>query len=360
MGRKIIVQRLFFIFVTLMVFAISASVYILIQTGQFRTITPNFNGLCAAVSGIVGAEDILIHPSGDFAFITSDYRRAANSGSSVPGAIYLYDLRNSEVNPVNLTPNATEQFHPLGLSYYTDSDGRETLMVINRRSRTPTKNLSNQIILYDWINGKLTSRRILESEHLIGPNDIVAVGHNQFYVTNDHGYVEGFMGAIEAYLPLPVGNVNYFNGEGFTAVAEGLLFANGINQSIDGTKVYVTETVGQSLKIYRRDKENGALQLERDVNLGTGPDNITLDEKGDLWIAAHPQLLSFVGYIGDKTKYTPSQIIRLSPGIGGQLIQEDVMVDFGDLISGASVAAATGNRFLVGGPYEEKFLDCSL
>lgn len=343
-----------------MIFAISTSVYILIQAGQFRTITPNFNGLCAAVSGIVGAEDILIHPTGAYAFITSDQRRAAASGNPVPGAVYLYDLKNSEISPINLTPDATAGFHPLGLTHYKDNTGRETLMVVNRRSRIPSKNLPNQVILYDWENGKLTRRRILEGEGLVGPNDLVAVGHDQFYVTNDHGYLEGFLGTLESYFPLPVGIVSYFDGEKFMPVVEGLQFANGINKSADGSKIYLAETVGQTLKIFTRDEVSGSLQLDRETSLGTGPDNITLDEKGNLWIAAHPQLLSFIGYVGDPSKYTPSQILRLSPGIGGHLIQEDVMVDVGDLISGASVAAAIGNRFLVAGPYEEKFLDCSL
>ncbi|MBL4906518.1 MAG: SMP-30/gluconolactonase/LRE family protein, partial [Sneathiella sp.] len=271
-----------------------------------------------------------------------------------------YDLDNSDEAPLNLTPDAPKDFHPLGLSLFQDDAGRETLMVINRRSQTPSRQKPNQIILYDWINGQLIQKRVVEGKGLIAPNDLVAIGHNRFYVTNDHGYEEGLLAAIEEYLPMPVGMVSYFDGEAFRSVADGFSFANGINQSPDGSKIYVTATVGQSLSIFERDRINGSLTLIKDIDLETGPDNITLDDQGNLWIAAHPQLLSFIGYVGDETKYTPSQIFKLLPGIGGQLIPQNVMVDAGDLISGASVAAAIGNRFLVGGPYEEQFLDCSL
>lgn len=343
-----------------MVLAIGLSVYTLVTTGQFKTINPTFNGLCANVPGIVGAEDILIHPSGEYAFVSSFDRRLANAGTPAPGAIYRYDLVNSDVDPMNLTPDATHDFMPLGLSFHQDNAGQETLMVINRRSFNPSKDFVNQIISYDWSNQKLKKVRTIEEASLIAPNDLVAVDHDRFYFTNDHKFVGGFLGAIEAYFPLPVGTVDYFDGKAVRGVAEGFQFANGINKSPDGSKIYVTETVGQTLSVFNRNIESGELTLQSEVDLGTGPDNITLDDQGNLWIAAHPQLLTYVGFVSDETKYTPSQIIRLVPGIGGQLIPENVMIDVGDLVSGASVAAAIGNRFLIGGAYEKKFLDCSL
>jgi hypothetical protein len=35
---------------------------------------------------------------------------------------------------------------------------------------------------------------------LISPNDIVAVGPDKFYVSNDHRYIAGFMQVLENYL----------------------------------------------------------------------------------------------------------------------------------------------------------------
>jgi hypothetical protein len=42
------------------------------------------------------------------------------------------------------------------------------------------------------------------------------------------------------------------------------------------------------------DHNPGSLDLETEVEIGIGGDNIEIDAKGDIWIAAHPQLLKFV------------------------------------------------------------------
>jgi hypothetical protein len=55
-------------------------VWLLNATGEFRTLTPHFDGTCTAVPGVVGAEDITIHPRTGIAYISSYDRRAVMAG----------------------------------------------------------------------------------------------------------------------------------------------------------------------------------------------------------------------------------------------------------------------------------------
>ena len=168
------------------------------------------------------------------------------------------------------------------------------------------------------------------------------------------------LATLEKYLPLPVGTVSYYDGSTITPAAEGLHFANGVSLSRDKQTLFVTETVGQSLRVYSRDLSTNALTLKQEIALGTGPDNVSVDENGDIWIASHPQLLSYLGHAADSSKYAPSQVLRLTQGGAGQLVVNEILLDAGDLISAASVAAPIGNRMLIGAVFENKFLDCSL
>jgi len=351
------IQKLFFVFVSLMVFAIGAAVYALYSAGQFKTITPMFNGHCVAIENIAGPEDIVLHPSGNYAFISSDNRRKTADGQPVAGAIFLYDLKKPSVEPINLTPEANIDFHPLGISYFQGNDGHGTLMVVNRQSVSPVVGNPNKIELYDWKNTTLIHRKTIEGA--LSPNDIAALSHETFYVTNDHGYLGNLLASLEAYVPLPVGVVSYYNGSAFKEVASGLHFANGISLSKDRKTVIISETLGQRLRVYLREEESNTLSLQQELDLGTGPDNISLDQNGDIWVASHPQLFSFLGHAADASKYAPSQVLRLTKGAAGQLVVGQILLDAGDLISGASVATPIGNRFLVGAVFENKFLDCS-
>ena len=91
---------------------------------------------------------------------------------------------------------------------------------------------------------------------------------------------------LENYLMLPRANVLYFDGNVFKEVANDLIFANGINVSPDGSRLYVAETTPHTIQTFNRDLFSGKLTPDVTFTLPAGPDNIDVDEKGDLWVAA--------------------------------------------------------------------------
>src|SRR6185369_8848237 len=81
-------------------------VWLMNAAGQFRTITPHFEGTCTQVPGVVGAEDITIHPRTGVAYLSASDRFSMFQGKPAHGAIYAYDLGQPAPRPVNLTPDA--------------------------------------------------------------------------------------------------------------------------------------------------------------------------------------------------------------------------------------------------------------
>jgi arylesterase/paraoxonase len=321
--------------------------------GQFKTLEPHFSGRCTLVTGILGAEDVTIHPRTRIAYISAADRRSLLAGGASRGGIYAYDLKVDSPQLVNLTPDADEDFHPHGISLYLGDDGREVLYVVNHAGGRHT------IEIYDLVVTGLSHRGTLSDPLMTSPNDVLAVGRDRLYVTNDHANPPGFWRTLEDYLQRSISTVVYYDEKRFVEVASGLRYPNGINVSGDGETLYVAST-GGLLLVFGIDPASGRLERRRAIETGTGLDNIEVDEKGDLWIGAHPKLLTFVQHAADETRLSPSQVIRIGDSDSDAPVVEEVLLSLGDDLSGSSVAAASGDRLLVGSVMDEGILDCRM
>ena len=346
-------KRIAITLAAILVIVAGCIVYLYWIAGEFKTIEPHFAGTCRVVGGLVGPEDITIHPRTGVAYISGYDRRAVLEGGPGHGGIYGYDLKAAAAEPVKLTPDADPDFRPHGISLFVGEDGRDVLFVINHQGG------GHRIDVFDVEEGGLIERETLTSPMLVSPNDIVGVGPDRFYVTNDHRYPSGWKRKLEDYLMLPLSNVLYYDGSEFVEAASGIAYANGINVSPDGRTLYVCAVTEGSLRIYDRDPESGRLAQRERIDLHTGVDNIEVEPDGDLWIGAHPQLLTFVKHSKDRRKVSPSQVLRLAPKKGSGYEVQEVYLDTGEQISAASVGAVRGNRLLIGAIFDAKFLDCS-
>ncbi|MBJ6766081.1 SMP-30/gluconolactonase/LRE family protein [Myxococcaceae bacterium JPH2] len=328
----------------------------LADAGQFKHLSPHFAGHCVPVAGMPGGEDITFHPTTGEAYVSSDDRRATQAGHPVPGGIYRFDPTGASP-PTLLTGTFSADFHPHGLSLYVAPDGTQTLFVINHPSTGGAQVERFQVSA----EGALVHTRTVRDPALVSPNDLVAVDAERFYVTNDHHFPPGSLQVVEDYLQLARGNVVYFDGKGFHEALTGMAFANGINCSADGKTVYLAQSVAQSLSVYTRDVDTGALHLRHTLPLGTGADNIERDATGALWIAAHPKLLDFASYAADvtETRRAPTQVLRLTPS-GDTFQVEEVYLDDGSHISAAATAAVSGKQLLLGPVFAKNLLSCVL
>jgi arylesterase / paraoxonase len=331
---------------------------ILVPAGVFKTIEPHFEGSIEKIKlPVAGPEDITIDQPSGIAFISADDRRAnMTSPGSVRGAIFILNLNDSSKAIIDITPDEPADFHPHGISIWREADGRMFLFVINHRQNFP----AHVVERYEWENGELIHlESISDPELMSSPNDLVAVGERSFYVSNDHYYSNKGLGrTLEDYLQRAIAYVNYFDGSTFRKVAEGIAYPNGMAVSADQSKIFVAATTGRKLLIYNRDVSTGSLTLQEEIPLNSGVDNIELDEKGNLWIGSHPQLLKFTAHASNPEKFSPSQVLKLSPQASGKYKVEEIFLNDGTQYSGASVAAIYQNTMLIGSVFEDSILLC--
>ncbi|MGB0929850.1 MAG: hypothetical protein ACPGVB_03690 [Chitinophagales bacterium] len=65
----------------------------------------------------------------------------------------------------------------------------------------------HSIEIFHLRGDSLTHLETLKEDMMINPNDIVAVGENEFYFTNDHTYTSKIGTLAEGYLGLKTANV---------------------------------------------------------------------------------------------------------------------------------------------------------
>jgi len=347
-------KKVLWIVLVLMLAAVGWGGHLLWSAGQFKTIEPHFDGTCRLVRGVVGAEDITIHPGTKVAYISVCDRRALGAGKSGRGGIYAYDLKAARSVPVKLTSGPGPDFQPHGISLYVDPGGKDALFVINHSGGT------HKVEIYDLTAAGLIHRRTVADPALVSPNDIAAVSRNSFYASNDHHFTGGILKTLEDYLRLSIANVVFYDGRAFREAAAGIGYPNGIAVSPDGRNLFVAGTTQRALNVFDRDLESGGLTLKERICLDTGPDNIEIDAQGTLWIGAHPQLLKFVAHAKDPGKLSPSQVLKVVLNADGQARIDEVYLNGGDQLSGSSVGAVYQDRLLIGSVFEKKILDCRL
>ncbi len=320
----------------------------LYDAGEFKVLRAVEPGPCQTVTGVESSEDITMDPATGIAFISAADRRGGGQG-----AIYGYDLTSSHPLPRNLTAGLQIDFHPHGISFHRDPSGASLFVVNHRRD-------GEFVEIFDWRNGELTLRDSITDPLITRPNDVAATGPRSFYVTIDHGSSSRLGMAAEEYLQLARAYVAYFDGNSARIVAAGFAFANGVNLSPDGSRVYVAASVSRTISVFDRNQADGTLKLAYVIDANTGVDNIEVDQEGNLWVGAHPRLLTFSRYAKDPSRTAPSQVLKVTFFTGNHFQMEDVYVNDGDQLSASSVAAVYDKRLLIGSVFDSRFLVCSI
>jgi arylesterase/paraoxonase len=324
------------------------ALYTFAEAGEFREVVPLPLASCEAVSGMPGAEDLVVDRDRSVALVSSDDRTWSSEG-----AIFAYDLEAGG-EPRRLTPPGGTGFHPHGLSLVAaDAGGASLLYVVDH----PTPEQS-QVRVFSWNGDELVPVRTVTDPLFVGLNDVAALDDTRFLATNDHDRPPGTSQRVLDLLQLSRGNVVYWDGEKASVVAEGIPYANGIALSLDHAHVYVASTTKGRILRFERDEESGALVQVDTYELQTGADNIEVDGYGNLWIGAHPKLLTFLRHAGDHARRSPSEVVFVDPSRDLEPPIRPVWRDTGELLSGSSVGVPWGSKLIIGSVFDPGILVC--
>ncbi len=327
---------------------------LLIDAGTFKSVENFFEGEKLTVyENMYGTEDMAIDRKNGLLFISSTDRRSQRAGKpSANDGIYLLDISSGGV-PEKLPHTYAGEFHPHGISFLSKGE-KSYLFVVNHNGA------GDFVELFQFTGDRLEHLRSWSDDQMCCPNDLVAVDTDKFYVTNDHGQKQGLGRLAEDYLRFASSYLLYYDGSAFKKAYEGLNYANGVALSNDGTKLYLTHTTGRELLTFDRNPQSGFLEIKNSLKLGTGVDNITVDEKGDIWIAAHPKLFAFVEHAKDASKPSPSEVWKITPHKENTFGVERIYTDDGKQLSGSSVAVPYMGQLFIGVVFDNKLLHAKL
>ncbi|KFO23898.1 serum paraoxonase/arylesterase 1 [Fukomys damarensis] len=328
------------------------------RLNAFREVTPVELPNCNLVKGIeVGAEDLEILPNG-LAFISTGLKFPGikSFAPDKPGKILLMDLKEDDpaVLELKIIGNKLDlsSFNPHGISTFTDEDNTVYLLVVNH------PDFKSTVELFKFQEEKsLLHLKTIQHKLLPSVNDIVAVGPEHFYATNDHYFADPYFKSWEMYLGLAWSYVAYYSPEGVHVVAEGFDFANGISISPDGKYVYIAELLAHKIHVYEK-HANWTLTLLKSLDFDTLVDNISVDPvTGDLWVGCHPNGMRIFVY--DSENPPASEVIRIQNILTEQPIVTVVYADNGRVLQGSTVASAYRGKLLIGTVFH-KALYCEL
>ncbi|XP_029308417.1 serum paraoxonase/arylesterase 2-like [Cottoperca gobio] len=303
-----------------------------------------------------GAEDITILKNG-LAFLSTGLNYPGfPSSPDEPGKIYILDLLHPKPTPVELQIKGElnlTTFNPHGISVYIDeADDSVYLFVVNHPHH------KSEVEIFRFVQeNTLVHLQTITHPLLYSVNDIVAVGVESFYATNDHYFLNHSLHLLCLILGLPWCEVVYYSPTAVRVAANGFMSANGINISPDRRHIYISDILDHEVDVYER-QEGEQLVHQKSVAVGSLCDNIEVDyTTGDLWLGCHPNGLKLSKY--NLEDPPGSEVIRIKNILSEQPVVSQEYADDGHELTGSSVAARYEGKLLIGSVIH-KALYCDL
>ncbi|KAF6302003.1 paraoxonase 1 [Rhinolophus ferrumequinum] len=324
----------------------------------FQEVEPVQPANCKLVKGIeTGSEDLEILPNG-LTFISTGlkYPGIKSFEPDKPGKILLMDLNEDDPTVLELRIIGSEfnlsLFNPHGISTFTDEDNTIYLLVVNH----PNMKTTVELFKFQQEEKSLLHLKTIRHKLLPSVNDIVAVGPEHFYATNDHYFTDPYLKSWELYLGLAWSYVVYYSPNEVQVVADGFDFANGISISPDGKYVYIAELLSHKIHVYEK-HANWTLTLLKSLVANTLVDNISVDPvTGDLWVGCHPDGMK----IFHPSNSPPgSEVIQIQNILTEEPKVTRVYAENGTVLQGSTVASVYKGKLLIGTVYQ-KALYCEL
>jgi len=329
---------------------ISATARAVWSNGVFSSTPVGFLGSCKVAGAVSGVQDI--EAANGTAFVSVSSAR----GPSADDGIYARPLAGG---PLRKLAGAPRDFHPRGIGLYRTPDGKGLfLMAVNRR-RTGRFSIDSFEVTDPAGTPALVAQGTIEGGMLINPQDVAVASPTTFYVANGTAGKNPLLHIPQTYGVIPGGNILYFNGMSFSEAVDGLYGTRSLILTGGGTHLVVGGLLSRSLTSFSREPFTGALTEAGSLLLPAGPEKLSLDAQGQLWVAGHANLSDWRDANADPAKRAPSQLFRVSVLNGVPQDKEQVYGNDGRELSGASVGISSDKTLLIGSSLDGRLLDCT-
>jgi arylesterase / paraoxonase len=326
---------------------------LLFDAGLFHHVSSHgFEGCTPLPANIPGPEDMVFSPALQQVLASSDLRPDKDdTAEPPPGKIFGIDA-NGKAEAIS--EGAPAGFHPHGVDLLA-MPGKDRLFVVSHKSRW-----ESSVELFETDHGRLRHLKTFADPTLLTPNDVLAIGPESFYVTQDHGSPSPLEQNFEHFTRIPRGSLGYFVEGKFTTLIHGIGFANGIARDPGRSLLYIAATTEKAVRVYRIGARPEDLTYLSSILLPAGPDNLSLASDGALWIGAHPNLFALKQHSEHHEKRAPSLVLRVDQPWTESPKVTEVMENDGQPTSAVSVALPQGGRLYLGAIYDAKILVCPM
>lgn len=321
---------------------------VLWANGLFSSAPTGFLGSCKVAASVPGVEDIETANGVTFVSVASARGPDARDGIYVLG---------QDGKLTRLSGTAAD-FHPRGIGLYRSPDGSGIFLVAVNRRASGRFSLNSYEVTNPQTGPALVAQGTIEGGLLTDPQDVAAAGPGALYVSNNSAK-QAIVKTLAGWGVLPASEILYFNGMSFKAVAQDLYGVRGLLLTPDGNHLLAAGLTARSLVSFSRDPFGGNLTEAGSLTLPAAPEKLSLDARGEVWVAGHASLLRWRNFAGDPGKPAPSQIFRVSLLSGVPQEATQVYGNDGREVAGASIAAGVGRRLLIGSSLDGKLLSCT-
>jgi len=341
------------------VVAVAALVMLRLLTanGAFAGVHAQPLANCTSITLAGPVTDLEVNRATGIAYVAEFDSAAAVDDPLLNGTVLKLELNRPGAQPVSAIADAPRSFRPQGLSLWAHADESTRLFVVSRPLDNHSDDVETVEVFEEQADGLFHHLKTVTDPLFVHPNDVAAVGADQFYVTNDRGARNFLTRAVEAVVRPGWSNVLYYDGAHASIAVSDRVFATGITVSADGLRLYFAEAGARELLVFDRDTLTGSLYWSSLIEVAGAPAKLDIAEDGALWAAVQPNTWALNRSLGSGG-VAPTVILRFKAPVNGFSKAETVYANDGHEFSGGMAALSHDGRVFVGSVTEKRLFSC--